>query len=122
MVLVDVDHFGTPPFDLERERIARFEGLVKVDGALPVAVMQLGRTAGQRAVYLPNEDNWMLDRLPRERMTPGAQYWWEMRHVVPPAETDAYQPLWISTAFLASAEAAYVTGQTLHVNGGMAMV
>jgi hypothetical protein len=63
-------------------------------------VMQLGITASTLAVYLPNEDAWMLDRLPRERRTPGAGYWWEMRHVAPPVETRPFQPLWISTEFL----------------------
>jgi len=67
-------------------------------------LMQRGHTESQLAIYLPNEDNWMLDRLPKERCTPGASHWWEMRYVVPPAETAPFQPLWISTPFLKRAE------------------
>ena len=63
-------------------------------------VMQLGKTRSELAVYIPNEDAWMLDRLPPERQTPGAVYWWEMRHAAPPAETEPFHPLWISTNFL----------------------
>jgi len=67
-------------------------------------LMQQGHTDSQLAVYLPNEDNWMLDRLPDELLTPGAGYWWEMRQVVPPIESLPYQPLWISVPFLKRAE------------------
>jgi hypothetical protein len=67
-------------------------------------IMQLGTTASNLAIYFPNEDGWMLDRLPPERRTPGAGYWWEMRHVAPPVETRPFQPLWISGNFLKQAD------------------
>ncbi len=66
--------------------------------------MQSGRTVSELAVYLPNEDMWMLDLMPLELRTPGAAYWWEMRHVLVPEETRPFQPLWISAAMLARAE------------------
>jgi alpha-L-rhamnosidase len=66
-------------------------------------IMQLGTTASNLAIYLPTEDAWMRDRLPPERRTPGAGYWWEMRHVSPPVETRPFQPLWISESFLKQA-------------------
>jgi len=56
------------------------------------------------AVYLPNEDNRRLDRIPDAERTPGAGYRWEMRHVVVPREAEGYAPLWISPAFLSRAE------------------
>jgi hypothetical protein len=67
------------------------------------ALMQLGRPISQLAVYLPNEDNLMLDRIPAQERTPGAVYRWEMRHVEVPAETWGYAPLWISAPFLEGA-------------------
>jgi hypothetical protein len=64
------------------------------------ALMQLGHPTSRLAVYLPNEDNLMLDRIPAQERTPGAVYRWEMRHVEVPAETWGYAPLWISAPFL----------------------
>jgi hypothetical protein len=66
--------------------------------------MQSGRTVSELAVYLPNEDMWMLDLMPLELRSPGAAYWWEMRYVQVPQETRPFQPLWISAAMLARAE------------------
>ncbi len=50
-------------------------------------------------VYLPWEDALQLDELPPEMKTPGAQYFWEMRHVRPPRELEGFHPLWISGRF-----------------------
>jgi hypothetical protein len=63
-----------------------------------------GRTYTNLAIYLPTEDNWMLDQIPKERRTPGAGYMWEMRHVVIPPEIEGFHPLWISDEFLDRAE------------------
>jgi hypothetical protein len=68
------------------------------------ALLRLGRTESRLAVYLPNEDNRRLDRIPDAERTPGAVYRWEMRHVVVPREVEGYAPLWVSPAFLSRAE------------------
>ena len=68
------------------------------------ALLRLGRTESRLAVYLPNEDNRRLDRIPEAERTPGAVYRWEMRHVVVPREAEGYAPLWVSPAFLRRAE------------------
>ena len=70
--------------------------LEKVSSAL-----KLGRAESRLAVYLPNEDNRRLDRIPAAERTPAALYRWEMRHVTVPYETEGYAPIWISSAFLA---------------------
>jgi hypothetical protein len=67
------------------------------------AAMQRGRTYAQLGVYLPFEDALMQDRLPEERRTPGANFYWEMRDARPPAEAEGYQPIWISLPFLREA-------------------
>ena len=41
---------------------------------------------------------------------------------VPLGRMGASEEIASAVVYLASAEAAYVTGQTLHVNGGMAMI
>jgi hypothetical protein len=66
-------------------------------------VLRLGRPYTHLAVYLPNEDNWMLDRIPEGERTPAAVYRWEMRHVVVPPETEGFAPLWVSGALLKGA-------------------
>jgi hypothetical protein len=65
--------------------------------------MKLGEAYGGVGVYLPYEDALMQDRIPEEERTPGANYRWEMRHIVPPAEVEGFHPLWISYAFLQEA-------------------
>lgn len=67
-------------------------------------LLKLGRTESRLAIYLPNEDNRRLDRIPDSERTPGANFRWEMRHVEVPRDTEGYAPLWISAPFLARAE------------------
>ena len=69
-------------------------------------VLKLGHSYSDLALYLPNEDHWMLGRIPRDQRTPGANHLWEMRHVVIPAETEGFHPLWISYRFLKQATCA----------------
>ncbi len=46
----------------------------------------------------------------------------KMKAAIPSGEFGAPEDVAAATAFLASAEAKYITGQTIHVNGGMLMV
>ncbi len=68
------------------------------------SLLKQGTTCSQLALYLPLEDNWMRDRIAPEDRTPGANFHWELRHVVPPVETQGFQPLWISLPFLQRAK------------------
>jgi hypothetical protein len=68
------------------------------------ALLKLGRAESRLAVYLPNEDNRRLDRIPDGERTPGAVYRWEMRHVAVPREAEGFAPLWVSQEFLRRAE------------------
>ncbi len=81
--------------------------------------LKLGETYGGLGIYLPFEDALMLDRLPREQRTPGANFYWEMRHALPPSELDGYHPLWISYGFLkeATVDSGLVRSRGLHVQG-----
>jgi hypothetical protein len=72
-------------------------------------MLRRGRPYTNLAVFLPNEDMLLRDRIPEEQRTPGASYEWEMRRVVPPPETEGYHPLWVSEPFLRRAE--YADGQ-----------
>ena len=65
--------------------------------------MRQGRTYAGVGLYLPQEDAWMADRIPRAERTPGANYVWEMRGAVAPEELAGHQALWISKAFLLEA-------------------
>ncbi|MFN8633696.1 MAG: glycosyl hydrolase [Chloroflexota bacterium] len=67
-------------------------------------MMRRGRPYTNLAVYLPNEDMLMRDRIPDEQRTPGAVFEWEMRRVAPPAETEGHHPTWVSEPFLRQAQ------------------
>jgi hypothetical protein len=68
------------------------------------SLLRSGRPYANLAVYLPQEDMLMRDRLPEEQRTPGAVFEWEMRGVAVPAETEGYHPLWVSEIFLRKAD------------------
>jgi alpha-L-rhamnosidase len=67
-------------------------------------MLRRGRPYTNLAVYLPNEDMLMRDRIPEPERTPGALFEWEMRQVAAPPETVGYHPLWVSELFLRKAE------------------
>ncbi len=52
------------------------------------------------AVYLPLEDNWMKNRLPKKIERPSAFYYWELQYQRFPEELQGYHPLWISMELL----------------------
>jgi len=68
------------------------------------SIMRRGRTYADVAVYLPLEDNWMLDRLPPDLRRPSAEWHWELQYQRLPAETIPYRPLWVSMGVLRDAE------------------
>ena len=57
----------------------------------------------------------MTDRLAQEQRA-------RLAEAIPVGRFGAAEEVAAAVAYLASAEAAYVTGQTLHINGGMLMV
>ncbi|QDU39475.1 hypothetical protein Mal4_38200 [Maioricimonas rarisocia] len=67
-------------------------------------IMKVGRTYTNLAVWLPLEDRWMAGNIPDEERTPAAVARWEMRDVVPPNELAGFHPIWVSSAFLTSAQ------------------
>ena len=53
----------------------------------------------------------------------GGRFWIAIGSaVIPMARLGTPADIAAAAVFLSSAEAAYITGQTLHVNGGMAMI
>lgn len=65
--------------------------------------MREGATVSRLAVYLPLEDNRMLDRLPESLRRPSAEYHGELQHQRFPEGTAGYRPLWVTAPFLADA-------------------
>jgi len=66
-------------------------------------LLHSGRSVGQLAIYLPNEDAWMADRIPELDRTPGANYHWEMRHAETAPALQGFSPVWITAPFLQDA-------------------
>ncbi|WP_320129898.1 glycosyl hydrolase [uncultured Sphaerochaeta sp.] len=69
-----------------------------------------GKTFSKMAVYLPLEDQWMLDELPPELVKPSSHYYWELQELHMPDELLSYRPLWFSGKWL---EKIHFNGMTL---------
>jgi hypothetical protein len=67
-------------------------------------IMRQGRAYSDVAVYLPLEDNWMLDRLPAELKRPSAEWFWELQYQRFPADLIGFRPLWVSMGLLKDAD------------------
>jgi hypothetical protein len=67
-------------------------------------VMRRGRVYTDVAVYLPLEDAWMKNRLPRKLQKISSRYYWEHQETRIPEELKGFQPLWISPFFLRQAD------------------
>jgi hypothetical protein len=52
------------------------------------------------AVYLPLEDQWMLDVLPQELIKPSSHYYWELQEMHMSDALLPYRPLWFSGKWL----------------------
>jgi hypothetical protein len=72
------------------------------------ALMRQGRPLTDVAVYLPLEDNRMLDRVPPDRKKPSGEYFWELHDLRTPEDLEGRQPAFITRPFLA--DAAYRNG------------
>jgi hypothetical protein len=68
------------------------------------SIMERGETYSDVAIYIPYEDGVMKGAYPKERQRVWVWGEYEMRYIIPPAETQGYHPLWINRHFLEQAE------------------
>lgn len=67
-------------------------------------VMRSGYSYHQIAIYVPFEDNIILDKLPDDKCVPGASYYWKMTQIKIPSDLEGYNPVWISGNYLKTAK------------------
>ncbi len=77
--------------------------------------LRQGVNYSEIAVYLPLEDAWMKDTLPKELERPSAKYHWELQYERFPGPTVAYRPTWITSRLL---ETAFIEDGRLHCGTG----
>ena len=65
--------------------------------------MRRGRPYTDVAVYLPLEDAWMENELPRELQKPSSKYVYELQETKLPSGLKGYRPSWVSAPFLRDA-------------------
>jgi hypothetical protein len=93
------------------DRLEEFNGYIERISKL----MRTGEPYGDIAVYLPLEDNWMLDKLPDDMLRPSAKYYWELQYQRFPLELTGHRPIWVNNRFLKNAE---YDGKYLHCGAG----
>ncbi len=63
-------------------------------------ILSKGETISSLCILLPLEDQWMLDRLPKNLEKPSSIYWWELQELSIPQPLMQYRPLWFSAEWL----------------------